>query len=107
MLLPCRLPGVETQLTLVGTRRDSDEAAPRTSSPYLTTPPDSAAQLEPSSAHFVAECFFITQTMVHTALMPAGGLMHRNLSKCLDAPEVLTHQAAAVLGWGHGCPMRL
>ena len=90
----------------MGTRRANGEAAPPTSTPYLTTPPDSAAQLEPSSAHFVAECFFITQTMVHTALMPAGGLLHRNQSRRPDAPEALTNQAAAVLGWGCGCVLR-
>ena len=64
-----RLRGGQGQVTLVGTRCPAS-----CQEFYLTPPPESAAEVEPSGANFVTECFFVTQVMVHTALMPAGGL---------------------------------
>lgn len=64
----CRLPEVQAARTLAG--RDSSEAdASFTGRPYVAP-----AQPGPSSAHFVAECFFLTQRVIHTCLLPAGQL---------------------------------
>lgn len=64
--VPCRLPEVQAARTLAG--RDNTEADVSFSGrPYVAP-----AQPGPSSAHFVAECFFLTQRVIHTGLMPAG-----------------------------------
>ena len=66
--LLCRLPEVQAARTLA--LRDSTEGpASFSGRPYIPQ-----AQPGPSSAHFVAECFFLTQQVIHTGLMPSGCL---------------------------------
>ena len=62
----CRLPEVQKARTLA--LQDNTEAPPSFSGrPYVQQ-----AQPGSGSAHFVAECFFLTQRVIHTGLMPAG-----------------------------------
>lgn len=64
--LQCRLPEEQAAQTLAG-RDNSEGLACFSGRPYV-----SQEQANPGSAHFVAECFFLTQRVIHTGLMPAG-----------------------------------
>ncbi|KAL3133458.1 hypothetical protein ABBQ38_007321 [Trebouxia sp. C0009 RCD-2024] len=66
-----RLPEVQAARTLAG--RDNAEAnASFSGRPYIAPAPPG-----PESAHFVAECFFLTQRVLHTGLMPAVYRFHQ------------------------------
>ena len=67
-LLCCRLPEVAAAQTLAG-RDNSEGPASFSGRPYV-----SQQQPGPSNAHFVAECFFLTQRVIHTGLMPSGAI---------------------------------
>ena len=67
-LLCCRLPEVAAAQTLAG-RDDSEGPASFSGRPYV-----SQQQPGPSNAHFVAECFYLTQRVIHTGLMPSGAM---------------------------------
>ncbi len=69
-LLCCRLPEVAASQTLAG-RDNSEGPASFSGRPYV-----SQQQPGPSNAHFVAECFFLTQRVIHTGLMPSGAITH-------------------------------
>ncbi|DBA74342.1 hypothetical protein WJX77_011104 [Trebouxia sp. C0004] len=60
-----RLPEVAAAQTLAG-RDNSEGPASFSGCPYV-----SQQQPGPSNAHFVAECFFLTQRVIHTCLMPS------------------------------------
>lgn len=60
-----RIPGAKNEQTLAG--RPTEEVVPPSHSqrPYVVEDLSKAP-------HFVADCFFITQRLFHTALIPAG-----------------------------------
>lgn len=63
-----RVGGANREATLAGRGQDDDEVAGGPQGlPFVAPDRDGAA-----AAHFVAECFFLTQRALHNLLMPAG-----------------------------------
>ena len=63
-----RVGGANHEATLAGRGQDDEEVAGGLEGlPFVAPDRDGAA-----AAHFVAECFFLTQRALHNLLMPAG-----------------------------------
>ena len=63
-----RVGGANREATLAGRSQDDEEVAGGLEGlPFVAPDRDGAA-----AAHFVAECFFLTQRALHNLLMPAG-----------------------------------
>ena len=62
-----RVGAATREATLAGSGQDDEEAAALQRLPFVAPDRDGAA-----AAHFVAECFFLTQRAMHNLLMPAG-----------------------------------
>ena len=86
---PYRLPGVDREARLDGNRpaavddEDGTALPSSTPRPYLSPSPGA-----PNAPHFIADCFFLTQRLVHVGLLPAA-------NRFLEGWERIARAAAA------------